>query len=109
MRGHTQKYVAISLGVKAPSVSDWENGKTNPTLENLISLAKLLEVSTDMLLGIEPIKNGDTPKGDMVDFLPVVSDFERNIITAYRSASHDTQRAVCNVLGIESGSIAKAN
>ena len=52
-KGLSQKYVAISLGVKAPSISDWENGKTNPTLENLIALARLLDVSTDRLLGIE--------------------------------------------------------
>ena len=52
-KGLSQKFVAISLGVKAPSISDWENGKTNPTLENLIGLARLLDVSTDCLLGIE--------------------------------------------------------
>lgn len=52
-KGLSQKYVAISLGVKPPSISDWENGKTNPTLENLIGLARVLGVSTDSLLGIE--------------------------------------------------------
>lgn len=53
MRGYSQKYVAVSLGVKPPSVSDWEKGKTNPTLDNLVSLAQLLHVSTDMLLGVQ--------------------------------------------------------
>ena len=50
-KGFSQKYVALSLDVKAPSVSEWENGKSNPTLENLIALSNLLGVSCDELLG----------------------------------------------------------
>ena len=49
--GFTQKYVAISLGVKAPSVSDWEKGKTSPTIENLVKLADLYQITVDELLG----------------------------------------------------------
>ena len=30
-KGFSQKFVALSLGVKPPSISDWENGKTKPT------------------------------------------------------------------------------
>lgn len=54
-KGFSQKYVALSLDVKAPSVSEWENGKSNPTLENLIALSKLLNVSCDELLGQNPV------------------------------------------------------
>ncbi len=53
MRGLSQKYVAAALGVAAPSVSDWERGKTCPTAANLQALAELLDVSTDYLLGTE--------------------------------------------------------
>nr|DAI10792.1 MAG TPA: helix-turn-helix domain protein [Caudoviricetes sp.] len=49
--GLTQKYVALTLGVKGPSVSNWESGKTTPTTENVASLAKLYNVSVDYLLG----------------------------------------------------------
>ena len=47
----SQKYVAISLGVSAPSVANWERGKTNPTHENIVKLADLYGVSVDYLLG----------------------------------------------------------
>lgn len=50
-RGMTQKYVALTLGVKGPSVSNWESGKTTPTTENVAALAKLYNVSVDYLLG----------------------------------------------------------
>lgn len=49
--GYTQKYVALELGVKAPSVCAWEKGDGNPKQENLIALAKLYGVSVDYLLG----------------------------------------------------------
>lgn len=49
--GLTQKYVALTLGVKGPSVSNWESGKTTPTTDNVAALAKLYNVSVDYLLG----------------------------------------------------------
>ncbi len=52
-KGYTQQYIALCLNVKAPSVNEWENGRSNPTIRNLIALAKLLEVSVDKLLGID--------------------------------------------------------
>ena len=51
--GLSQKYVAVSLGVKPPSVHEWETGKSNPSIENLISLCRLFDVSADELLGLE--------------------------------------------------------
>ncbi len=51
--GLSQKYVAASLGVAAPSVSNWESGKTSPTPENLSALADLFNVTIDYLLGRE--------------------------------------------------------
>ena len=47
----SQKYVAISLGIAAPSVANWERDKTKPSLDNAIQLADLYEVSLDYLLG----------------------------------------------------------
>ena len=49
--GLTQKQAALELGVKPPSVSDWEKGKTSPTVENLMKLADLYQITVDELLG----------------------------------------------------------
>ena len=32
----SQKYVAVALGVAAPSVSNWESGKTKPSMDNYV-------------------------------------------------------------------------
>nr|DAD80607.1 MAG TPA: helix-turn-helix domain protein [Siphoviridae sp. ctS1E53] len=60
--GYTQKYVALELGVKAPSVCAWEKGDGNPKQENLIALAKLYGVSVDYLLGND--KQEGEPEGE---------------------------------------------
>lgn len=49
----TQKELAEQIGIKQNSYSDWENGKTEPSFENLVKLADLLEVSLDSLFGRE--------------------------------------------------------
>lgn len=52
----TQKELAEQIGIKQNSYSDWETGKNEPSLENLIKLADLLEVSIDWLFGREQMK-----------------------------------------------------
>lgn len=49
----TQKELAEQIGISQKSYSHWETGKNEPSFENLINLADLLEVSLDCLLGRE--------------------------------------------------------
>lgn len=51
--GKSQKEIAVTLGVSAPTVSDWEAGKKFPSAKNLVQLSNYLGVSTDYLLGNE--------------------------------------------------------
>ncbi len=51
MYGLTQRQVAEKLGISQPSYIRYENGTSEPTLENLVKLADLFDVSADFLLG----------------------------------------------------------
>lgn len=64
--GLSQKAAAISLGVKPPSMSDWENGKSQPIHAHLVAMAALYGTTTDYLTGAS-----DTEKKQ-----PAVSDGE---------------------------------
>lgn len=66
--GFSQQYVALTLGVKAPSVSNWESGKTKPTTENIAALARLYGVSVDYLLGNE---TGEQACSDRLEAAPL--------------------------------------
>ena len=54
----SQDELAEKLGVSRQSISFWENGQTQPTLENVIALAKIFNISSDALLSPDPAPAG---------------------------------------------------
>lgn len=50
-RGMSQQQLADSIIVLRPTVSTWENGKSEPSTTQLVALAKALNVSLDLLVG----------------------------------------------------------
>lgn len=51
----TQREVAQRLGISQPSYIRYENGSAEPTLDNLVKIADLYDVSVDFLLGRKEI------------------------------------------------------
>ena len=47
----SQDELAEKLGVSRQSVSLWETGQTQPTIDNIIALSKIFGVSSDVILG----------------------------------------------------------
>ncbi len=47
----TQRQVALRLNIKQPSYIRYEKGDAEPSLESLVVLADLFDVSIDYLLG----------------------------------------------------------
>lgn len=74
--GISQKSAAITVGVKPPSMSDWESGRTSPTCDKLIRLASLYGVSIDELLGVSNRKSELSPE-------------ERRLVRMFRQLNHD--------------------
>lgn len=54
-RGWTQAELARRLNMTRNGVNSWEQGLSMPSLPFLVELARLFSVSTDYLLGIEPL------------------------------------------------------
>lgn len=77
--GISQKEVALTLKVKAPSVWAWENGKSKPTASNLEQLAKLYNVSVDFLLDRETEQEETKPEeiNQDGDIQVMLSQFQR--------------------------------
>lgn len=48
--GLTLKEAADAIGVTAQAVSLWENGKSNPTAENIVKMSEVYGCTTDKLL-----------------------------------------------------------
>ena len=56
-RGWSQVVLAKRLGVAKQTVSNWENGNIQPSIEMLVRLSKLFGVTTDYLLGLDDVKH----------------------------------------------------
>lgn len=53
--GWSQVELSKRLGVAKQTVSNWENENIQPSIEMLVRLAKLFNVTTDYLLGLDNI------------------------------------------------------
>ncbi|VTS17920.1 helix-turn-helix domain-containing protein [Streptococcus dysgalactiae] len=77
----TQKEIAPLLGIKQNTYSDWETGKSEPNLENVVKLSKILGTTTDELLG-----QTIYPKVDLLRFL---DDFDVSNIKDFTKSDVD--------------------
>lgn len=59
-KGITQKQLAELVGTAASTITNYENGEREPTLETLCKIADVLDVSLDMLVRG---KEKDRPEG----------------------------------------------
>ena len=69
-RGYNQQWLAEQIGVSQPSVSDWESGRNDPTMDNLAMAARVLDVH------IEWLATGRGPR-DYADMLAEASCQEK--------------------------------
>ncbi|MDO5764722.1 MAG: helix-turn-helix transcriptional regulator [Elusimicrobiales bacterium] len=51
----TQEDLAKKIGVQFPAVSKWERGITYPLMDKVIAMAEVFGVSTDVVLGLQPV------------------------------------------------------
>lgn len=52
-KGLSQKQLAETIGVNHRTISHYENGRSEPTLETVEKLCKYFEVSADYFLGLD--------------------------------------------------------
>lgn len=53
-KGLSQGYVAKALGITRAAVSQWEDGTTQPTQDNLARVVELFEISMERFYGRLP-------------------------------------------------------
>ena len=95
--GLTQEEMANRLGVTTPAVNKWENGNSNPDIELLAPMARLLHISLDTLMSCHE-ELAPSEIGDMIremDTMFISEGFE----TVYEWASDKIKEYPnCNML-----------
>ncbi len=64
-KGLSQESIAHTLGVSRQSISLWETNQASPSMDNLISLAKVFEVSIDELVGLSDFSKNKVNPDDI--------------------------------------------
>jgi transcriptional regulator with XRE-family HTH domain len=83
----SQARLAERIGIDQSQISRIENGESGATLETLLALSRVFNVSLDEL-------TGETPENDGLDALPRE---ERDLLLAYRRLEGDNRAALRRV------------
>jgi len=67
-KGMTQKELAEKMQVSFQTISKWENGVNMPDITHIPRLKDIFGVSTDVLLGLEPMEKEDWRRFDGIDY-----------------------------------------
>lgn len=95
---YTQTTLAEALGVRQATVSSWVTGRTTPSVDDIIKMSELFEVSLDTILGIaktreqkifenSPIVVGNTNANIAIDGSTIGEPINDELIALYNSFS----------------------
>ena len=79
-KGLEQKDIAVLLNIGKGTISNWEVGRTEPSIEYLTKLAKYFEVSIDYL-------TGNSDEMGIIEIASSLSNDEQELINLYRKLS----------------------
>ena len=77
--GWTQVQLAQKLGITKQTVSNWENDNIQPSIEMLVNLSKIFNVSTDYLLGLtssNSINVDGLPTNFVAHIVHIINDYK---------------------------------
>lgn len=88
----TQEELGEKINIRKSAISKYENGKAEPSQTILIQLSRVLNVSVDYLLGLEPPSTQNE-----FTLLPI----ERALIENFRSSSTEIKKATLRILNVK--------
>ena len=90
-RGLSQRDMAVEFSVSQSTYNNWENARTQPSIEQLIAIARFFDVSVDYLVG-----NSDD--ADTINYITTLSPDEKRFIDTYASLSPALKDAFSTLL-----------
>lgn len=94
--GYTQRDMAQRLNIVQVSYLRWEQGKTEPNIDNICALCNIFNVSSDYLLG-NADEFGLKEKFETNNF----TGDELSLIETYRKMPDDKKRSLFNIFDIK--------
>jgi transcriptional regulator with XRE-family HTH domain len=90
----TQKQVADQLNIDRSTYSYYETGKSCPTLDTLIRLARIFNTSTDNLLNVSTVFHEKSKPLNSGPGIDILTNNEKDLILKYRLLQDDQRKEV---------------
>lgn len=106
----TQESLAEKMGLKYFNIGDWERGKCEPCIADLIKLSKIFDVSVDYLIG-----NSDNfVTASQAPIHATLPEDESELLSLFRALSQEDKRGVMRIArslakDVKGVSVPKAN
>lgn len=68
----SQEELSYKLNISRQAISRWENGKTQPDIENIEKICKIYDITPDNLLGYSEQKKNHSTKTLIIIFLVII-------------------------------------
>lgn len=89
-----QKELAAALGVTDNTISYFVSGKRTPNTEQIIKIARFLNVSADYLLGLSDVQSTDIDTQDICKKIGCSEDVINNLINLYTECIYVDEKSV---------------
>lgn len=73
-KGITTQKLALSINVKPYTITDWETGRSEPSISNLIKLSQYFNVSVDFLIGNKLSENSSYN-----EIIKIINNYQNNL------------------------------
>lgn len=90
-KGLSQRSIASKLHISQGTYNNWENGKTEPSISQLIELSNFFEVSIDYIVG-----NSD--ETGIINYNKGLTDLEKNILDNLGKLSPKLQNDILQLI-----------
>lgn len=82
--GYTQAEMGKALGVNANTISSYERGKTQPSMEKIMRISEISGLSIGEILTYSDYHNVDSPNGNAIELFRNLNDNDIRVMASKR-------------------------
>lgn len=90
-KGLSQRSIAKILNISQGTYNNWENGKTEPSIAQLIEISKFFEISVDYLIG-----NSDD--SGIINYNKVITEYQKSLLDNFNKLPATLQNNIFDLI-----------
>ena len=90
-KGLSQRSIAKILNISQCTYNNWENGKTEPSIAQLIEISKFFDISVDYLIG-----NSDD--SGIINYNKVITEYQKSLLDNFSKLPATLQNNIFDLI-----------